>query len=847
MPPDPPAAPVVPEEVPDPLPDLPFLDQDGLVDDPEAAAKVAAECARLVGAAAWEAAVRHRRPAQALAEILSRAPLLRRVQDLLWDATSRRDILPLDRMSRDLWGRSDLAARRATERVLRLGARARWRWDELPLFPHKIHFLVRSPVAPMACVNPDCSHPSSHRLPGAGPVLSGSRETCSSCSSQTLPLARCRSCGEWFLAATHNTKDNRFRPLRDWDERDEPEEGEEAVGDLRSRLFLRPAAPDAESWVPYQLSGGRRETLGAHVRLTDHSACPCCGETEFGLVQLADDQGIGLAAETMLAAMPPWPDGGRAHRPAAGRRLIAFSDTRQSAARLGPSLTATHEVQMCRAMIADCLREGAVNEARLRRLRRQEASLAAELEDAEGDEHEAIRIELERCRADLRAALSGGDMGFWLERLKSHPLVAELFDRERGQDHKAEEWGDETWEANREGAKRRLSAVLAREFAVPFPTGLGLETVGLAEIVYPGLDELQLPDVIAGRMPSAEARTSLEEAWPGVLAGLLDTVRLNRCVTFGDEELDRSAANYPVGRWMSLSATGSNLSSFLPARGGASRRTLFAADVLSAAGCGETDASALEAPLLEAAFGQLLGAARNGTLVWLEVGDRQAAGRATAEALRIRFFELSLRAPLQVFRCPRTGNVWPRTVLGCTPIKGSHGGLEPISPEELDRHPRVARARRAYREEGTLRIGLWADEHSAQLSAEENRRLQDLFVKGTRNILSATTTMEVGIDIGGLCGVLMANMPPGLANYLQRGGRAGRRTDGSSIVCTFARRQPYDQAAFDDFQSFFTRSLRRATVMLERPGIARRHLQSFLLGEFFQAGAVAAVVGKGVA
>jgi hypothetical protein len=94
--------------------------------------------------------------------------------------------------------------------------------------------------------------------------------------------------------------------------------------------------------------------------------------------------------------------------------------------------------------------------------------------------------------------------------------------------------------------------------------------------------------------------------------------------------------------------------------------------------------------------------------------------------------------------------------------------------------------------------------------------------------------MEVGIDIGGLCGVLMANMPPGLANYLQRGGRAGRRADGTSIVCTFARRRPYDQAAFDDFQSFFGRELRRANVMLQREGIARRHLQAFLLGEFFQ-------------
>lgn len=133
---------------------------------------------------------------------------------------------------------------------------------------------------------------------------------------------------------------------------------------------------------------------------------------------------------------------------------------------------------------------------------------------------------------------------------------------------------------------------------------------------------------------------------------------------------------------------------------------------------------------------------------------------------------------------------------------------------------RVARARHSYLHDQAFRVGLWADEHSAQLSPQENRRLQDLFSQGIRNVLSATTTMEVGIDIG-TRGVLMANMPPGLANYLQRGGRAGRRTDGASIVCTFARRRPYDQAAFDDFQSFFRRELRRANVMLEREGIAR--------------------------
>jgi Lhr-like helicase len=51
-----------------------------------------------------------------------------------------------------------------------------------------------------------------------------------------------------------------------------------------------------------------------------------------------------------------------------------------------------------------------------------------------------------------------------------------------------------------------------------------------------------------------------------------------------------------------------------------------------------------------------------------------------------------------------------------------------------------------------FKMGIWAEEHSAQLGSRENRRLQDLFAKGARNILSATTTLEVGIDIGGFQG-----------------------------------------------------------------------------------------------
>ena len=117
----------------------------------------------------------------------------------------------------------------------------------------------------------------------------------------------------------------------------------------------------------------------------------------------------------------------------------------------------------------------------------------------------------------------------------------------------------------------------------------------------------------------------------------------------------------------------------------------------------------------------------------------------------------------------------------------------------------------------------------------ENRRLQDLFKYGIRNILSATTTLELGIDIGGLNAVLMSNVPPGKANYLQRAGRAGRRSDGSSAVITYARPQPYDREVFNRVGDYLERPLRRPLVFLDRNRVVKRHFHSFLLGEFFHA------------
>ena len=74
-------------------------------------------------------------------------------------------------------------------------------------------------------------------------------------------------------------------------------------------------------------------------------------------------------------------------------------------------------------------------------------------------------------------------------------------------------------------------------------------------------------------------------------------------------------------------------------------------------------------------------------------------------------------------------------------------------------------------------------EHSAQIDGATLTHRENDFKAGKLNVLSCSTTMEMGVDIGGLTAVAMNNVPPHPTNFLQRAGRAGRR--GETVAVSF--------------------------------------------------------------
>ncbi len=198
------------------------------------------------------------------------------------------------------------------------------------------------------------------------------------------------------------------------------------------------------------------------------------------------------------------------------------------------------------------------------------------------------------------------------------------------------------------------------------------------------------------------------------------------------------------------------------------------------------------------------------------------------------------------YRCNRCSGTSTFTVFGSCIYCGSSKYLSEISKDDLERY-KFWRKPVIEATHGSRIRNLVTDEHTAQLSykdktkdiwattEEYEMRFRNIVTdedKEPIDVLSCTTTMEVGIDIGSLTAVGLRNVPPMRENYQQRAGRAGRKGAAVSTIVTYTENGPHDAWYFKEPKEIISGEPRTPWIDVGNAKLIRRHLNLILLQEY---------------
>lgn len=184
---------------------------------------------------------------------------------------------------------------------------------------------------------------------------------------------------------------------------------------------------------------------------------------------------------------------------------------------------------------------------------------------------------------------------------------------------------------------------------------------------------------------------------------------------------------------------------------------------------------------------------------------------------------------VQYFQCDTCFKITRTNIRNVCPTYHCNGILKPI---DMDKKLKDNHYRNLYLNIKPEKMA--ASEHTAQLTTEYAAEVQSKFINGEINVLSCSTTFELGVDVGELETVFMKNMPPTPANYAQRAGRAGRRTDSTAYALTYARLASHDFSSFKDPSKMISGIVKPPYFEIANEKIAVRHLYACAFAFFWR-------------
>jgi len=697
---------------------------------------------------------------------------------------------------------------KAVSVLLALGSRARLAADEPSLLPCRIHSFFRGLPGLWACMDPDCSELDAVERPAPiGKLYGQPRDRCG-CGAPVLEYFTCRHCGTSYARAY---TDNVVNPQYIWANSGErlqtdagifevfqpldllledpatPERGRAATYDLLTGR-LNPAIPSKKSRLVYlrpeagDMENEEDEEGGGSSRPGEFVPCGCCGKRySYGQSSVQDhqtkgDQPFQALLGTQIRVQPPSAKPATEFAPLRGRKVLIFSDSRQMAARLAPTLQSYSLRDTVRALLPLGLQILSSDPQFSKSLVLDHAFIAVVV----AAHRFGVRVRPELDPGEAMPQIRGVPIG-------QAPTGAELIAL----------------------MSTRCPANLMRAIVnVIRDNGLGLEPLAIASIA----ESQQLTAAIAalpslpGLATDGASKLAVARAWL-------------RCWV-------RSAGIWFSGmpsNWWTVEVT-THRGEFKPMD-----KVLVSKE-----------------------------AKRIFKKDWLPRLIQHFTERLSDGGTRLLAVKLALERGGTWRRCPTCKSIHRPIELLLTCVDCGASGVESFDPDT----DRVFGARRGFYREPVLQaltqsepsfISLIAAEHTAQLNAAqpddafsqaENHEIRfqdiDLAWRDTDarepaiDVLSSTTTMEVGIDIGELSGVALRNMPPGRANYQQRAGRAGRRGAAVATVIAFGGSDSHDDHYFVSPDEMIRGPVVDPRLTLENVDIARRHLHAYLLQRYHE-------------